>query len=166
MKKFTSYILLVVGALALLMVDIVTKVLAVDKLKGKPDFVIWEGVLSFSYLENTGSAFSMLEGWRWFFIVLTIGLMIFIFIWYGRIAQEKKFWLLRICALLFVAGGIGNLIDRIRHGYVVDFIYFIPIDFPKFNVADCYVVVGVILFGISIFSMKEEELQRIFAKGE
>ena len=74
--------------------------------------------------------------------------------------HTRRYYLLRICAVLVCAGAFGNLIDRIRLNYVVDFFYFELIDFPIFNVADCYVVVACILFAFSIlFYYKEEELK-------
>ena len=67
---------------------------------------------------------------------------------------------MRICAVLICAGAVGNLIDRIRFQYVVDFFYFSLIDFPIFNVADCYAVVACFLFGyLILFFYKEEELE-------
>ena len=103
----------------------------------------------FTYLQNTGMGFSLLEGYRWFFIVLTfaaLGLMI--------LAVKKK-WINHptgLWAIAFMAGGaLGNLIDRIRLGYVVDMICVEFIDFPVFNVADSFVVCGAILLVIYTF---------------
>ena len=67
-----------------------------------------------------------------------------------KLPDEKKFVPLRICITLITAGAAGNLIDRVVQGYVVDFLYFILIDFPIFNVADCYVVIACILFIVLI----------------
>ena len=59
---------------------------------------------------------------------------------------------MRLCALLVGAGAIGNMIDRIVHHYVIDFLYFSLIDFPVFNVADCYVVIGAVLLILLLFT--------------
>ena len=67
--------------------------------------------------------------------------------------------------LLFIAGGaVGNLIDRITQQYVVDFIYFVPIDFPKFNVADIYITIGVALLAVLLFFYyNDEEFEALLA---
>lgn len=110
---------------------------------------VWDKVFHFTYLQNTGMGFSLLEGYRWFFIVLTfaaLGLMV--------LAIKKK-WINHptgLWALSFIAGGaLGNLIDRIRLGYVVDMICVEFIDFPVFNIADSFVVCGAILLVIYTF---------------
>ena len=70
---------------------------------------------------------------------------------------------MRICMLLILSGALGNLIDRVSNRYVVDFIYFVPIDFPKFNVADIYITVGVAILAVLLFFYyKEEELEGLF----
>ena len=79
---------------------------------------------------------------------------------YGKIPDGRRYTPMRVCAVLICAGAAGNLIDRIRLQYVVDFFYFSLIDFPIFNVADCYAVIACILFGFLIlFFYKEEELE-------
>ena len=78
---------------------------------------------------------------------------------YIRMPEGKRFFLMRTVAVLLAAGAVGNLIDRMRYSYVVDFLYFKLIDFPVFNVADCYVTVGAVLLAVLIlFVYKEEEL--------
>ena len=73
--------------------------------------------------------------------------------------HTSRYYLLRICAVMICAGAIGNMIDRLRLNYVVDFFYFELINFPIFNIADCYVVVACILFAFAIlFYYKEDEL--------
>ena len=66
--------------------------------------------------------------------------------------QDRYYHPLRLCALLVGAGAIGNMIDRIVHHYVIDFLYFSLIDFPVFNVADCYVVIGAVLLILLLFT--------------
>lgn len=84
---------------------------------------------------------------------------------YRRIPQKRRFVPLRVCAILLASGAIGNLIDRLARNYVVDFCYFNLIDFPIFNVADCYVVIGCILFGILIlFYYKDQEFDWVLQK--
>ena len=75
----------------------------------------------------------------------------------GRIPYTKKYMPLRICSILLIAGAVGNLIDRVRLNYVIDFFYFKLIDFPIFNVADCYVVVACIIFAFLILFYYKED---------
>ena len=79
--------------------------------------------------------------------------------------ENRRYLPLRICAVLLCAGAVGNMIDRIFRGYVVDFFYFKLIDFPVFNVADIYVTTAaVILIVLIVFLYKEEDFDRIFPK--
>ena len=79
---------------------------------------------------------------------------------YGRIPQKRRFVPLRVCAILLASGAIGNLIDRLARNYVVDFCYFNLIDFPIFNVADCYVVISTLLLILLFFFVySDEELE-------
>ena len=110
------------------------------------DVVIIPKILSFSYVENRGAAFGILQDKRWVFMtlsVLLIALLIFI-IKYAKITHP----LFIISTSFILGGGIGNMIDRIFLGYVVDFIKATFIDFPVFNIADSAVVVGTILLGV------------------
>lgn len=147
----------------LMLADQYTKFLAISHLKGQPPFVLIEKVLEFSYLENTGAAFSSFEGRQAFLIVLT-SLVILALIWkYLTLSDERRFLPIRLCMLLILGGAGGNLLDRLTRSYVVDFIYFVPINFPKFNVADIYITVGVaILAFLLFFYYTEEELDQLF----
>lgn len=78
-------------------------------------------------------------------------------LFYYRLPLEKKYWLFRLMAVLLAAGALGNLVDRILHKYVVDFIYFSLIHFPIFNVADCCVVTGGILMLFNVLVVYKEE---------
>lgn len=150
-------------ALLLIFLDQLTKLLASGRLKGQPDYPLLPGVLEFSYLENTGAAFSSFLGKQGFLITLTACVMAFLIFKYFHIPEGKRFFPMKAAFVLIVSGGIGNLIDRIANGYVVDFIYFVPINFPKFNVADSYVTVGMILLCIiCFFYYKDDELNFLF----
>lgn len=90
--------------------------------------------------------------------------MLFLLIKYFQMPEGKRYHPLYISLILIMSGGIGNLIDRASNGYVIDFIYFAPINFPKFNVADCYVTIGMGLLGIlCFFYYKDEELDFLFS---
>ena len=101
-------------------------------------------VVGLTHIHNTGAAFSMLSGARWFFVVLTVAFAVFA-IWLilaKKITHPLGKWTL----VLVVGGALGNLIDRAAYGYVVDMFETLFMNFAIFNVADIFVVVGGILF--------------------
>ena len=120
--------------------DQLTKWLAVVNLQGEPSFPLWPEVFHFTYAENTGMAFGMLKDHRWVFMVFStvaiIGLAVYLF----RFRPESR-WM-QISMAFIIGGGIGNMIDRIFLGYVVDFLDFTLINFAVFNVADSFVCIG------------------------
>lgn len=169
--KGTIYIVIF---LILLGLDQITKFLATTFLKDQEPFVLIENVLELNYLDggNKGAAWGILSGKISLFIVLTIIVCIFITLIVIRIENVikndhfllKKMSLLQILFVILISGAVGNLIDRIVNGYVVDFIYFKLINFPVFNVADCYVTVSAICLVIfCIFFMNDDEFTRIFS---
>ena len=108
------------------------------------------GVVQFKYAENTGMAFSMLSGARWVFIALTVVVCVGVF-YYLFSNRCKNLWLYWSLGVI-LSGGIGNLIDRIRFGYVVDFIEPTFVNFAIFNIADCAVTCGaVVLVGYLLY---------------
>ena len=158
-KSIQSYLLAVIGCIVLIVLDQFTKWLAVVHLKDQEPFVIWKGVFKLEYLENRGAAFGIMQDRQILFAVGAVVIVCLIGFIYGRMPHTSRYYLLRICAVMICAGAIGNMIDRLRLNYVVDFFYFELINFPIFNVADCYVVVACILFAFAIlFYYKEDEL--------
>ncbi len=144
---------------ALVIIDRVTKEMAVKKLMNKPAYVIIDGVFELRYLENRGAAFGMLQNRQWFFII--VGIIMFAGVIYilVKIPVDKKYITAQIAVTMIAAGAIGNMIDRISQNYVVDFLYFSLIDFPIFNVADIYVTVSCILLAVMLmFVYKEDDL--------
>lgn len=157
----------VIGAVlsvVLVVLDQFTKYLAVAHLKDQPNIVLWQGVFELEYLENRGAAFGIMQGQKIFFVIFTSIAMIAIAWFYlKKIPDAKRYRLLEIICVMLFAGGIGNLIDRIRLNYVIDFFYFSLIDFPIFNVADIYVTVAafaMVLLGM--FYYKDEDYDLIF----
>lgn len=131
---------------ALVAVDQITKVLAVAYLKPVTTVPIIRDVLHLTYRENTGAAFSILDGFRWGFVILAVivcGVVIYINV--ARKIDSKLFY---AASILVVSGAIGNVIDRIATGSVVDFIDFRLINFAVFNFADICLTVGVALLFI------------------
>lgn len=136
--------------------DQITKYYAVIKLKNQPAYNLIDCVLEFNYLENKGAAFGMLQNQKIFFVfvaLIFIGVIAFVIF---RIPQEKKYCSLHVLLVMISAGAIGNLIDRLRFDYVVDFIYLVFINFPIFNVADIFVTVSTVILIIQILFVYKE----------
>ena len=151
------YLIALLGIAGAVITDQITKYLAVLYLKGKPAKVIIDGVFELQYLENRGAAFGMMQNMQYIFVIGAVIICTVIVILYRRMPAQRRYIPLRICAVLLCAGAVGNVIDRIRLNYVVDFFYFRLIDFPIFNVADCYVVVACIIFVLLILFYYREE---------
>lgn len=158
-KKLKYNLLGLAAAVVLIALDQQTKVLAVKYLMNQEPIVIWDGVFELRYLENRGAAFGILQGQKLIFLLCTVLVLLVLAFYYNRVPAEKRYQPLRVVGVLLGAGAVGNLIDRMTQSYVVDFLYFKLIDFPIFNVADCYVTVGAILLAVLIlFVYKDEEL--------
>lgn len=141
--------------------DQFTKHLAALYLKGTSGISLIPDVFRLYYLENRGAAFGAMQGKLFLLIPISIiafGLFIF---FYERYPFTKKLRPFRACLIVLSAGALGNMIDRIFHHYVIDFFYFELIDFPIFNVADCYVCISMaILAVLLLFYYKEEDFKR------
>ena len=167
MSKYKAKLLCmdVLIAALLLVFDQFTKHLAVVYLKGKKAYALIEGVLELDYLENRGAAFGMLQNQKFFLVAVGIVFMAVICCFLIRLPDQKKYFMIHILASAIIAGGLGNMIDRIRLDFVVDFISFVLIDYPIFNVADIYVVVATIaVFVLLLFVYKEEDLDFLSKK--
>ena len=134
-------ILIIIGIVVL---DQASKLLVVKLLDPTEPFVLIKNVFRFSYLENDGAAFGMLDDHRWVFMLLSVVgiLALCIYLW-RTIPQNNKLANIALCFV--IGGGIGNMVDRVRLGYVIDFIDFYA--FPSlwkwvFNVADAFVCIG------------------------
>jgi signal peptidase II len=151
-------------SVVLIVIDQITKLMAIHGLMNQQPFVILDGIFELHYLENRGAAFGILQGKKAFFIIFTILVLAFIaYIYLKRIPDEKKFRLLDGICILFFAGALGNFIDRVFRNYVVDFFYFKLIDFPIFNVADIYVTVAAFaMIILGLFYYKEDDYNKIF----
>ena len=161
-KRFLSGVILIV---ILTIIDRLTKVWAAKTLPQGFDIVIIPRVLELHYIENTGAAFSILTGKIIFFLLITVIMCIFIVYVMIKTPAEKKFTPFWFCLVFLLSGALGNFYDRLFYNYVVDFIYFVLIDFPVFNVADIYVTVSMALFVILIlFYYNDEDLSRIFKR--
>lgn len=114
------------------------------------------GVLSLNYIRNTGAAWSMLEGKMWFFVIITVVAVIVVVTLMVKNRKQGNRWLLTGLSFI-LAGAIGNFIDRVRLGYVVDMFQTDFMNFPIFNVADMTLVCGVIFILIYIILDEKEQ---------
>ena len=167
------------GVIAGILLDQITKYLAYTKLKGQDAFVIIPDVFELRYLENQSAAFSFdpvsllhkifhftyfdahpdafLACKMVFFVVMTIVVLVLLAILYRRIPWNRHWLAMNLILLGFMAGAIGNLIDRVIHHFVIDFFYFRLINFPIFNVSDIYVTIAAFALVIVIFFVYSEK---------
>lgn len=187
MNKKTKKQLIFGGVLVTILIalDQITKQIAVSHLKGKSAIPIIKDVFELQYLENTSAAFGMdpikflqnifhfsifennpelyLNVRMGFFYLLTVIIVLVICYLYIKIPNDKRFIYMDFVLLFFIAGAVGNLIDRLSHQYVIDFLYFKLIDFPIFNVADIYVTCAAFaMIGLGLFYYKDEDIENIF----
>lgn len=184
-KTKKQFILSTVIVAVLVVIDQITKAMAVMFLKDKPAIPIIKDVFELKYLENTSAAFGMdpisllhkvfqfeifhtnpelyLNVRMGFFYLLTFVMIWLLGLLYLRIPNEKRFRYMDLIMIFMIAGAIGNLIDRVMQQYVVDFLYFKLINFPIFNVADIYVTCAAIaLLVLGLIYYKDEDIERIF----
>lgn len=139
-KRLLNYILYSVIIILGIVIDQISKRLAVVFLKGQESFPLIDGVLQFTYVENRGAAFGMLKDSRWVFMTVSVVAIVIMLAYLFTTKNENRLYTVSIAVI--ISGGIGNMIDRIWLGYVVDFIDFCLIDFAVFNLADSLVCVG------------------------
>ena len=163
MKKNVQQILAALAASAfLVLADQLVKAAASSLLRGRPGVPLWPGVFELLYVENRGAAFGMLQHQQVFFIAATIAALLIISWFYlFRISPAKHFLPLNLICIFLFSGALGNFIDRVRQGFVVDLFYFKLIDFPVFNLADAYISVSVFCLMICLlFYYKDENLDK------
>lgn len=126
-------------------IDQISKIIVVNSIKLSQKIVIIKGFFNLTHVHNYGAGFSILQNARLF--LTTVSIMAIIVIAYLLITSRRKDLLSAISYLFIISGALGNLIDRLRAGYVIDFLDFIIFgyDFPVFNVADCFITVGCFL---------------------
>lgn len=144
----------------LVLIDQGTKYLAVQNLKDRAPVPLIDGVFELHYLENRGAAFGMLQNQKVFFIFIAVVILTAICYVIFRMPVKKRYRSMNFFLVLIASGAVGNMIDRFRYDYVVDFLYFVLIHFPIFNVADIYVTCATILLAFFLmFVYKEDELR-------
>lgn len=151
--------------LCLLLVDQYTKYLSVTRLTENKSYVVVDGILELYYLKNTGAAFGILKNQQVLFLLIGFVVLIVVSYLLIKLPLKKKFRICRFFLVMISAGAIGNMIDRIRFDYVIDFIYFSIIRFPVFNVADLFITVSTVgLILLLLFRYKEDDFSFISFK--
>ena len=136
-------------ALGIVAVDQYTKWLTVANIALFEQRNMIPGFLGLTYVQNTGAAFSALEGMRWLFVaVFLILTALILWEYFKKPMGFTRFD--RWCIAAIYGGGLGNMIDRVRLGYVVDMIETRFMEFPVFNVADCFITCGCIALMVSL----------------
>ena len=159
MKKYKKHIWCSVMIILIVAFDRITKYLAEKNLKGSEPVVFIKNFVRFRYAENTGMAFSLFSGARWIFVALTVVVCIaaLFYLFSGKCGSLWAYWSIGVV----VSGGIGNLIDRICYGFVVDFIEPVFMNFAVFNIADSAVTLGacslILYLIIDVFKGKGEK---------
>ena len=160
-------VLPIIAVIVLIILDQGTKFWALASLKPIHNMTLVEGFMDLTFVENRGVAFGMFSGQRWFILLLTGVIAVGLVWFYVTMPKKKEYFPLRVSLVLVLSGAIGNIIDRLFRGYVVDFFEFTFFEWPVFNVADIYVVCGVILLALMIlFVVKDEDLELKKKKGE
>ena len=140
------------GVIALILIDQLVKLLIINNIKYKSVAII-KGILTFSYCENKGVAFSFGNGRVPLFIVINLIIIGGLIFYFEKNRNEFKGKLSKIFFTMVIAGGIGNLIDRLLRGYVIDFLSFniLGYSFPIFNIADIGIVVGTLILFLDVY---------------
>ena len=123
--------------------DQITKALVLAHIPLHSDVTVLPGVVGLTYVRNFGAAFSSFQGMQWLFALIFIVFTVAV-VWEYRKKAMPFTGFERWCIAAIYGGGLGNMIDRIRFGYVVDMIETKFIEFPVFNVADCFITCGCI----------------------
>lgn len=159
-KKIILLIVDFILAAIFITADQISKYYAVLMLKDKPPYSVVDGTFELHYLENQGAAFGILQGQKFFFMFIAAVILCMIIYVIFKMPYQRIYIKLHITLVLIASGAIGNLIDRLRYDYVIDFLYFSLINFPVFNVADIYVTVAAFLLVLLLlFVYKETELE-------
>lgn len=147
-------IYIIIGALVLIG-DILTKLWASGTLADVGMIPIIRGVFNLTYVENSGVAFGMMRDKRIIFVTLSVVILVILGMYFYR-AKNKNIWL-KLGTVLIFSGSIGNMIERISKGYVVDFLDFCLINFPVFNIADIAVCIGAAALVVHFLFYAEEK---------
>ena len=145
-----QYILMALFAAFIVAADQITKLLVLQQIPLYQQVDAIPGLFHLTYVQNTGAAFSSFQGMQWLFVLVFVAFAAFL-VWEFTTKKLGFAAFERWCLVAVFAGGLGNLFDRLRLGYVVDMIAVEFIEFPVFNVADCFITCGCILLIAHLF---------------
>ena len=149
LKKISLPIVIILG----IVLDQIVKMAIVKILRLSEQKSVINGILSLTHLRNNGAAWSILEGQQWFFVLTTV-IVLAVAIWFWLKNLSKNWYAIGLT--LIISGALGNFIDRVRQGYVVDMFQLDFINFPIFNVADILLSIGFVVLFIGILIEKDE----------
>lgn len=151
----------IILAVVLFIIDQATKYIALTKLKPIGNITFIKGFMDFTFVENRGAAFGILDGKVWLLLVMAAVICIVIIAAMLRMPNTREYKWLKWSLMLILAGAVGNVADRLIRGYVVDFFEFTFITWPVFNMADIYVVVGTIAMAVLVlFVIKDDKEEK------
>ena len=136
-----------------IVLDQIVKMAIVKNLRLSEQKSVINSILSLTHLRNNGAAWSILEGQQWFFVLTTV-IVLAVAIWFWLKNLSKNWYAIGLT--LIISGALGNFIDRVRQGYVVDMFQLDFINFPIFNVADILLSIGFVVLFIGILIEKDE----------
>ena len=150
-----QYVWMVLLVLGIVGADQLTKYLTVANIPLYGQVEAIPGLFSLTYVRNTGAAWSAFQGMTWLFVLVFVAFAVFI-VWEFSRKRMGFTTLERWCLVAVFGGGLGNMIDRLRLGFVVDMIKTDFMDFPVFNVADCFISCGCILLLVHLIFMNRD----------
>jgi len=152
------YITPIISVIVLIAADQLAKRAALTYLEPIGSYPLIAGVFELSFVYNEGASFGILQGGRWFFVAATPFVLAAVAVYYVRLPRGKIYNWVRAALVMIFSGAMGNFIDRVRQGYVIDYFYAKFINFPVFNIADVFIVTGAFLFAaVIIFFIKDDK---------
>lgn len=160
-----SYLPAIISIIILVFFDQISKFYITTNFQLYDSIPIINNVIELHYIRNYGAAWGILQNKQILFYIITIIVLLFMSAIYIKITNLNKYKDIKIVLIFIISGALGNFIDRVRLQYVIDFIYFKIINFPVFNIADCYVTLSFIyLIIIIIFKYNETDFELILGK--
>ena len=154
-------LLIIVVGIILTVADQLLKIWAIYSLEPVGSIAIIENIFSLTYVENRGAAWGMMAGAKWYLIIMPIVIIVaaIAYLIIKKLSDPLLLW----SVMLIVSGGLGNLIDRIFRGFVVDYLHATFIDFPVFNLADCCITIGagLLILYVILSDIKERKEKKL-----
>ena len=148
-------LVMIILIVVLLIIDIVSKLVISNLMNVYDSVIVIKDFFNITYVHNTGAAWSLFAGRTWLLIIVSLVIISFIIFYVYKNKTKNKFEMVGYSLVL--GGAIGNFIDRIVYGYVIDFLDFniFGYDYPIFNIADTFIVIGVIILCICTWRCKD-----------